>query len=136
MNVYFVRTNGLDEIAILNGFRWLIRQCANKEKVGIVATPQQQSLANVLRNLKISNMNIKGFFQDKCIRIDEAAIQLLNSKMEIPYGHEGIILAVYPNKQLLATIDKMTNIASILVIPRIMSECQEWLTNKNACEIR
>lgn len=136
MNVFFVRTNGLDEIAILNGTRWLVRQCKNEKKEGVIAAAQQQSIDNVLRKLGVSNTNINNFFRNGCIQIDEAAIRLLTIGNPIPEEHDGIILAVHPRRELLTTFDDWPNIASILVIPWIMSYCQEWLRNHNAIEVR
>lgn len=132
MSVYYINTNGPDDIAILNGLRWLIQQCKNTEKEGIIATPQKNSLQATLVNFGLSNKSVSDFLKTEILQSGQISLRLLTPQNSIPRYHDGIVLVVHPNERILKTIDNLSNLTNILVIPWNLEECRVWLEKYNA----
>ena len=136
MNAFYIKTSGLDEVAIKNGLAWLVRECRCKKKAGIIATLQLQSIRNVLQNMNVPTDSINAFLESKVLKIEDVDIQLMTIRKPASLYHDGIGLVIHPTPQLLQIIDKMPALDTVLVIPWLIDECQEWLDQKHSTQYR
>jgi hypothetical protein len=134
----YIQTEGPNQQAVDIGFHWLVQTGVKKNSSIMLAVIQKSILDRVLPT-PIEN-SLKHFKKHEklTISIGQANLQLgllTTTQRTTAYNWTGAVLAIYPDKKLLDTIDDISGITDVLIVPHNMSEVQYWIDTWEADEI-
>lgn len=134
-NSFYVRSEGVGKEFIIRGIAWLLELAkTDNKKTALLSVPLLSNLDQAISEV-LGEKAVKVLKQGKPVSIDGVVSLGLATERKTVFNHSGAVLAVYPNKKLLNSIDDMREVTDILVIPWSMQEVQYWIDTWNAREL-
>lgn len=140
---WYIATEGENAKTLAQTFDWA------KARLAETPSPPGLLLAIDSKNMLKSGPLLSVLGEEVCAQLNrqerthapglgEVTVQSLhknNPMRRSIYQWDGLIVAVYPSRDLLAYVDAIEGVREIIVAPWFMKEVEDWLQRWNAQEI-
>ncbi|MDQ7831375.1 MAG: hypothetical protein RDU30_06570 [Desulfovibrionaceae bacterium] len=130
---YYIGSTGPQNEAIITGFRWLIKEAANQDRVGYVVVFTKHELDNISHWSQLSP-TLNTLHKSGVYQADSVTLNLITPRDRY-ISASGPALVIYGGQELLDFIDSFQAITSVLYIPWQGQEHADWSATWNATRL-
>ena len=127
-----------EEEAINSGFRWLLLQNTEENRKSLfLAVNSVDSLRGAILST-LGESAVRALVSKGRMNFSRALLRLITVSNAAPLweAKSSVVLALYPDRVLLGVLDSCPTISQILLVPRRLSDIEEWIPKWNAMDLK
>lgn len=134
---HYVDTEGDDRDAINLGLSWLVALGEQHEGTleAVLAIPTKRVLDGVISDI-IGEQATRALQNKEPVSLDGVKIHLMTTRIGPAGSRDGVILAAFPDRNLLDKIDGIYGTKAVLAIPSTLNSIDFWINRWGASALR
>ena len=133
---FYIRSEGTNEVAVRRGIQWLLDlgRANPRKRSALLAVPARGNLRGVISDV-LGVENAKILSDGGTLRMNGVVDLALLTKLKMVSQWDGPVLAVYPARDMLNSIDAISGVTDMLLVPWNIKEVEFWINAWSATEL-